>query len=328
MGELKEKLMNLTVAEMVSYSITALMVLIGVVSLIVTAAKTGSYRDKLFMMESQRTQLKGQLEQDVGAGLDGNMGTGAVSEPAVDEEGNFLPDDGAADIIISGKGSAQSTGVSVANFQNRYIRALLDRGEGMLESDRTARSDAYNMLLPYFSEGYESSAESWFDPSSRYQSGTGNNFVWEFNSKFSFEGSQLPVIWTCRHQRGKGPGNTDAANEIVAYTTGIYDLNTGKFSGLETHVTGVGKPMSVGYVAPQETVVPPEDDSDENGADILADDDQDSVSGNSLEQDGDSVDLWGDGDDSEILEIEDANEDGGQVLDDGGDDGLPDNFFQ
>lgn len=332
MSDLREKLMNLTVAETVSYSVTALMVLIGVVSLIVTAVKTGSYRDKLFMMESQRTQLKGQLEQDVGADMDG--GKEAAAEPAVDEEGNPLPDDGTADIIISGKGSAQNAGVSVANFQNRYIRALLDRAGGELDSDKTARSDAYDMLLPYFSEGYESSAESWFDPSSRYQSGTGNNFVWEFNSKFSFEGSQLPVIWTCRHQRGKGPDNMDAANEIVAYTTGIYDLNTGKFSGLETHVTGVGKPMTVGYAAPQETVNPPEHNDEENGANMLADEGsgtetQGSVSGNGLEQDGNSVDLWGEEDDSEILEVEDENESSGeQVLDDDDNGGLPDNFFQ
>lgn len=325
MNDIKEKLMNLTVAETVSYSVTALMVVIGLVSLVATAAKTGSYRDKLFMMESQRTQLKGQLQQEMGADL---TGSAAQDEGVlVDEGGNPVADDGAADIIITGKGSAQSAGVSVANFQNRYIPALLDRAEGVLPSDTASRSNAYNMMLPYFAEGYESSAESWYDPSCRYQSGTGNNFMWEFNCKYSFEGSQLPVIWTCRHVRGKGPNNVDSRNELVAYATGIYDLNTGKFSGMRTYITSVGKPMTVDYVEPSEIVIPPKKDAGDG--DEVVDDERntESVSQNSLSQENESLDLWSEEDDSEVLEIERENQNV-QVLDDDDNGGLPDNFFQ
>lgn len=330
MSDIREKLMNLTVAETVSYSVTALVVLIGFVSIITTVAKTGSYRDKLFMMESQRTQLKGQLQQEMGTDLAGDAGL--ANESLVDAEGNLIIDDGATDIIITGKGSAQSVGVSVANFQNRYILATLDRSDGQLvSSDAESRANAYSMLLPYFAEGYESFAESWYDPSHQYQNGTSNNFMWEFDCKYSFEGSQLPVVWTCRHVRGKGPDNIDCANELVAYVTGIYDLNTGKFSGMRKYVTTVGNPMTVGYVKPNEVVMPPKDPGS-SGDDVLGDDfgteSVDSVSENFLEQDVQSDDLWGSDDDSEIVELETENQNELSVLDGNDNGGLPDNFFQ
>lgn len=326
MSDVKEKLMNLTVAETVTYSITAVMAMIGVVSLVATAAKTGSYRDKLFMMESQRTQLKGQLQQEIGDSL-----SGSVDEAAAESAGASGSDDNAEDIIVTGKGSAQSAGVSVANFQNRYIPASLDRADGILSSDSSARSNAYNMTLPYFLEGYESFADSWYDPQNRYQNGTSNNFMWEFNSKYSFEGSQLPVIWTCRHVRGKGVDNADPKNEVVAYATGIYDLNTGKFSGMHKYITTAGKPMSVGYSEPGDTVLPPASDSDK-GLDVIEDDldSTESVSDNDLSEEQDD-DLWGEEDDSKILETEAENEvlnNSPAVLDDGDNGGLPDNFFQ
>ena len=70
MHNIKEKVQNLSVAELVSYSVAGIALLIGIVTLVVTIGKTGSYKDAVFNLESQKSQLSGKLSQGISKEID------------------------------------------------------------------------------------------------------------------------------------------------------------------------------------------------------------------------------------------------------------------
>ena len=225
MNSLKEKLQNLTVAEAVSYGVSVLGAIVGAMAIISTAVKTGAYNDKIFSMEAQRNQLRGTLSQSLSQ---------QTEETNLDENGEETVDDSQK------KGSAQQSGVAVANYMNRYIPITLDNpNAGTSDLDKRASLD--EMLYPLFAESDKGAATSWYDPAHNYQSGTSNNFSWSFECAYSYKGESLPVLWLCRNNR--------ADNAVVAYATAVYDTETGLFSGVSRHITKEGAERAVGYVS-------------------------------------------------------------------------------
>ena len=237
MNSLKEKLQNLTVAEAVSYGVAAFGAVVGIVAIISTAAKTGSYNDKIFSMEAQRNQLKGTLSQSLSQ---------QTEEVNLDENGEEIVD------YSQKKGSAQQPGVAVANYMNRYIPITLDNpNAGSSDLDKRAALD--EMLYPLFAESDKGAATSWYDPAHNHQSGTANNFSWSFECAYSYKGESLPVLWLCRNNR--------ADNAVVAYATAVYDTETGLFFGVSRHITKEGAERAVGYVSGESYDVIPGTDS-------------------------------------------------------------------
>ena len=100
MQNVKEKLQNLSVAELVSYSVAGLALFIGVVTLVVTIGKSGSYKNAVFNLESQKSQLAGKLGQGISQELDdtgdaGNTDTLTDEQIAAGETGSVAAEDGA-----------------------------------------------------------------------------------------------------------------------------------------------------------------------------------------------------------------------------------------
>lgn len=57
------------------------------------------------------------------------------------------------------------------------------------------------------------------------------NYTWSFESLYSFTESEIKVVWLCK---------TDDTHELLAYATGIYNVDTGLFSDIQTDVTTLG----------------------------------------------------------------------------------------
>lgn len=57
------------------------------------------------------------------------------------------------------------------------------------------------------------------------------NYTWEFQSLYSFTENEIDAVWLCW---------TDDTHELLAYTTGLYNVDTGLFSNIKTGVTTLG----------------------------------------------------------------------------------------
>lgn len=216
-----EKLQNLTVAEVVTLALTVVMCFIGIVSVILTVTKSGEFERKKFTMESQVTQLNGELSLKQAD----NKSNGGSEDEAVTDDGDSTTE------VVSIKGSAQGAGSQVAKYQNRYIPMAID-AEDYSESNAESRASVARMLAPYFDEESQWASQSWYNPSRKIQYSNANSCNWSFECNYSFFGSSLPVIWLCR--------STDT-NDVYAYTTATYDPATKLFSNVHTSLTIAGR---------------------------------------------------------------------------------------
>ena len=355
MHNIKEKVQNLSVAELVSYSVAGIALLIGIVTLVVTIGKTGSYKDAVFNLESQKSQLSGKLSQGISKEIDIAEGAGNVltdEQIAAGETGSVDTGDteGEAAVDPNITGSAQQAGVAIAGVQNQFLMISVDpvgTTEGVMSSNIAKRDGLVPQMQKYLSEDSFYDAGSWYDPAYSFQNSNSPHFAWRCECPYSCKGSPLPVVWTCRHTR---PGNEEdsIANAIVAYATGVYDTATNKFGAITVHMTEYGANHCVGYrdrlqqAGPvtngqtSGTFVSGSDNAEPNEVTVTGSDSlgTGSISDNTIETDDNEsnsdVDLWGDGDEGttviENIENE-QNEEQGTTGNTAEDLGLPPGFF-
>lgn len=356
MHSIKEKVQNLSVAELVSYSVAGIALLIGVVTLVVTIGKTGSYKDAVFNLESQKSQLSGKLSQGISKEIDDAEGAGDVltdEQIAAGETGSAVADgedansEAAADVNVMG--SAQQAGVAIAGVQNQFLTISVDPvgvTEGAMASNISKRDGLVPQVQKYLSEDSFYDAGSWYDPAYSFQNSNSPHFAWKFECPYSFKGSSLPVIWTCRHTR-TGNEEGSIANAIVAYATGVYDTATNKFGSISVHMTEYGANHCVGYrdrlqqaspVTEEQTsgtFVSGSDNAEPNEVTVTGSDSSEtsSVSDNTIEfnDDGNAsdADLWGDDEDASVIEgiEQQQDEEQGTTGNTAEDLGLPPGFF-
>lgn len=124
-----------------------------------------------------------------------------------------------ASSINKGLYSASEAGRAVAELQTKYqsIDATVT------PDDITANAQA---LSTYFDDKSQSGRQPWFTVSKGDAKA-----VWEFESTYSFQNETIPVIWLC---------HIDGSNELVAYATANYNVESNTFSDVTYKTTRLG----------------------------------------------------------------------------------------
>lgn len=290
MQSIKEKFQNLSVAEIVSYGVAALAAFIALCAVISCIAGSGRYKQSMFSMEAQKSQLAGKLGQSEAAmgdvpvqqdggltdeqiadGVEGTVGSGDVAA----SDGDAGTEDNSTGSVDDGMAhSAQQAGAMVATLQNQFVVLVADPSLG--DAGESGRIEQRNAIVPnlqkYLAPDSTYMAASWFDPGQMYQNGKAPQFTWKFESPYSFRGTSLPVVWTCRNNR---PSNesTSVMNAIAAYATATYDVASNTFQNVQVHTTEYGKVRLASYEEP--SYEPP---VAENGASNFAENDGEGTS--------------------------------------------------
>lgn len=294
MQSIKEKFQNLSVAEIVAYGVAALAAFIALCAVVSCIAGSGRYKQSMFSMEAQKSQLAGKLGQNEAAmgdapvqqdggltdeqiadGVEGTIdseGSGGPGDAAALDGDAVAPEDGSTGLVDDGMAhSAQQAGAMVATLQNQFVVLVADPSLGEAgESDRTQQRNAIvPNLQKYLAPDSTYMAASWFDPGQMYQNGKAPQFTWKFESPYSFRGMSLPVVWTCRNNR---PSNesTSMMNAIAAYATATYDVASNTFQNVQVHTTEYGRVRLASYEEP--SYDPPVAD---NGGSNFAENDED-----------------------------------------------------
>ncbi len=114
--------------------------------------------------------------------------------------------------------SAAKQGEALAEVQNRYKSIRPENGDALernvVQAEELLSEDGKDAKVSWYSYTDEN-----LDP------------VWSFQSTYAFESDRLEVVWLCRNSKD---------NELMAYATGVYDSNTGKFSDVSWHMTSAG----------------------------------------------------------------------------------------
>ena len=114
--------------------------------------------------------------------------------------------------------SAASAGATVATYQNAYqnIDSTVD------ENAFTKNLEAMDV---YLSSSDKDHRGVWYAPTDDTIS-----YKWTFCTTYSFTESSVPVLWICNSSSG----------DLLAYTTGVYDVETEKFLDMDTSITSLG----------------------------------------------------------------------------------------
>lgn len=111
--------------------------------------------------------------------------------------------------------SAADAGNQVADFQNMYSVTMTDGIKAIAEKlDAFFDSDSKAMRVPWFSGPVKQ-----------------GSVTWQFETTYSFSSKNADVLWTC----------WDSLGQMLAYTTGKFNVETKLFSDVETFVTLVGQ---------------------------------------------------------------------------------------
>lgn len=134
-------------------------------------------------------------------------------------------DDGAqidSDIVIGTLNSAVELGKKVEDGENEY-RVLYQNF--VKDTTNSEALDKYGQhaedMEEYFTDS--SARVSWYDCKDL-------DYTWSFRTTYDFQGESVPVIWTCY----------DADNELLAYTTAVYNVASNKFSKVDKTITRKG----------------------------------------------------------------------------------------
>lgn len=114
--------------------------------------------------------------------------------------------------------TASATGARVAVLENdaRSINVEMSGGTEALQANAQETAS-------YFDD--DSANLVWYD----YD--ISQNYAWTFESTYSYDRDQIPVVWTCKTTSG----------ELLASTTAMYHADTGKFTDVVYHVTTTGQ---------------------------------------------------------------------------------------
>lgn len=131
--------------------------------------------------------------------------------------------------------SAADRGNNVAYLQNNY--QVLD----VLENETTYVNNA-DALDSFFADDSKNARVEWYRAYSDTKSESEKlQYKWSFESVYSFSVDSIDVIWLCRE---------DTTGELLAYTTGIYNVSSNQFSNIERKITRFGNQ----YIGVDETV--------------------------------------------------------------------------
>lgn len=115
--------------------------------------------------------------------------------------------------------SAATAGNAVATLQNKYSTFDIGQTQGMESFQSNALA-----IGEYLTR--QEQRVPWYDaPMNEVK------YEWVFESTYSFNADSIPVLWTCRDIN---------ADDILAYATGVYAVETGKFDKVEYHMTKIG----------------------------------------------------------------------------------------
>lgn len=119
--------------------------------------------------------------------------------------------------VANALNSASTKGIEVADLQNEY--AAIDNGGTLDDLTRVAES-----LDSHFGDKDKNARTPW------YQS-TNANAKWEFMSTYMFSGKKVNAIWLCKDSK---------TGDVLAYTVGVYDADSGLFEQVSHGVTELG----------------------------------------------------------------------------------------
>ena len=120
--------------------------------------------------------------------------------------------------------SAAKLGNELAELQNNYF----EFSHVTTDEDLKKQVDAID---PYFAEDSKESRVQWYSPGKDHLGYPTANCKWTFESTFGFVGHQVDVIWICRETE---------TNDILAYTTGVFDGKKKNFTKVRTMTTSKG----------------------------------------------------------------------------------------
>lgn len=118
-----------------------------------------------------------------------------------------------AEIVLN---SAAEAGKSIANIQTAAV------SDGLT-------SEQAELLKSYF--GNDTDGFIWYS-NSLYE-----DFVWEFNTTYSFTMSEVPVLWTMYADITDG---ANVSRKLIAYVTGMYSVEDNTFGGMSVNITSAG----------------------------------------------------------------------------------------
>lgn len=103
--------------------------------------------------------------------------------------------------------TAAQAGTEVAAYQSKFSNITEETRDGL----ETMSSSMRNL----FGTSDSDATAPWYNGDEEYS--------WTFETTYSFAGNSVPVVWLCR--------NKD--RDVVAYTTGIYDVKENVFKDIE-----------------------------------------------------------------------------------------------
>lgn len=116
--------------------------------------------------------------------------------------------------------SCKDLGEKVASYQNDYQK--YDKG-----GHENERMNISNELDVCFGGVDKNACVEWYNMGS-----ADGEWIWKFETNYSFTATSVPVLWTCRHSD---------TNELLAYTTGTYNTVSGLFEDVKWQNTSIGQ---------------------------------------------------------------------------------------
>lgn len=120
--------------------------------------------------------------------------------------------------------SAAKLGSELAELQNNYFEF------SHVTTDEDFKKQVDN-IDPYFAKDSKDSRVQWYSPGKDHLGYPVANCKWTFESTFGFIGDNVDVIWICRETE---------TNDILAYTTGVFNGKEKNFTKVRTMITSKG----------------------------------------------------------------------------------------
>lgn len=127
------------------------------------------------------------------------------------------------ELVIDTLNNAHTIGEEVAKAQNTYKDLYKRVDEAPTEADVVLVLDDIT--------AHAKDCEKYFtttEPRKCWYEVTNVDYEWVFESSYDFSGESMPVLWTCRDK---------ATGELLAYSTGVYNVVSGTFGNIELAYT-------------------------------------------------------------------------------------------
>lgn len=142
-----------------------------------------------------------------------------------DEFDSIKPAEIDTDIIFANLNSCKEIGEQLATLQNKSIKLRYDLR--YTDADKTTVADEISANAKAMGELMENK-----DGQSCWYPAPTTNCEWTFCTTYQFSGESIPVIWMCYDKD---------TNDLLAYSTSIYNVVSQKFNKIDTHITHIGQ---------------------------------------------------------------------------------------